>query len=133
MRDVTGGIKGTVVMHKQGHRILQVLALLSLVGVSATQGEDAIRPRTHGDWSHDNAPIPTYRDCHPALTECQLPVTPATKSSSTLNERAVSGKELGAPGVPAPLDDRGAAGPDIGNATPSNKGDAVRTGPAISR
>jgi len=125
MRDGMVGMKRAVAMFKQGYQILPVLTLLSLFGVPVVQGEDALRPRTHGDWSHDNAPIPTYRDCHPALTECQLPVTPVTKGSSTLNERAVSGKELGAPGVPVPLDDRGTLGPDIGNNHSSNKDDAL--------
>ncbi len=125
-------MKGRVAMHEHYYRILRISLLVSLVSIPAVQGEDTLRPRTHGDWDHENSPIPTYRDCHPALTECQLPVTPVTKSSSTLNERAVSGNELGTPGSPAQLDDRGAVGPDIGNATPSNKGDAARTGPAIS-
>ena len=120
-------------MHGQRHRIIGLIALLGLVSVVGAQGEDALNPRTHGDWDYRNSPIPTYRDCHPALTDCQLPVTPVTKGSSTLNKRAVSGKELGTPGSPAPLDDRGTVGPDIGNPTPSNSDDAVRTGPAISR
>lgn len=112
--------------------LLLIIVCHSSIYPSA-QGEDALNPRAHGDWDHHNSPIPTYRDCHPALTECQLPVTPVTKDSSTLNERAVSGDKFGTPGEPAPLDDRGVAGPDIGNANSSNKEDAARTGPAISR
>ena len=120
-------------MHGQRHRILGLVALLGVIDVAGAHGEDALHPRTHGDWGYENAPLPAYRDCHPALTECQLPVRPITKEESSLNQRAVSGNESGAPESPAPPDDRGLVGPDVGNATPPNKSDAIRTGPAISR
>lgn len=69
---------------------------LTICGVSTARGEDALNPRTRGDWDHENAPVPAYRqNCHPAMIECQLPIRPNTDDESDLNGRIRAGDEIG--------------------------------------
>lgn len=69
---------------------------LNLCSAITAGGEDALNPRTRGDWDHDNAPVPAYRqNCHPAMTECQLPIRPITDDESDLNGRTRAGDETG--------------------------------------
>jgi|CXWL01.1.fsa_nt_gi hypothetical protein len=106
--------------------------LLNLCAVSTAQGEDALNPRINGDWSQENAPIPTDRqNCHPAMSICQLPVRPITKNESDLNQGANSGERMRSP-TPLSLtpQEGNSVGPEIGEATSFND-NSVRSGPAI--
>ena len=107
--------------------------LLSYVVFSTAQAEDSLNPRISGDWSHENAPLPTYRDCHPAMTACQLPVRPITKDESDLNQRTNSDEHLRSPSPPIITPREGSIfGPEIGDETSLNK-NSIRIGPAIQK
>ena len=111
---------------------LITVSVLNLCAVSLAQGGDALNSRTIGDWSHENAPIPTVRqNCHPAMSICQLPVRPITKNESDLNQGANSGEYMGSP-IPPPLtpQEGNSVGLEIGGATSFND-TSVRSGPAI--
>ncbi|MEQ1794192.1 MAG: hypothetical protein ABL970_08380 [Nitrospira sp.] len=121
MRDAKEGVRVATVICEWCPRFLSLMILLSLFPVATVLGEDALRPRTHGDWDYDNAPLPAYRNCHPALTECQLPVRPITKDESSLNERAVPGERLGTPAPSIVPNNDETVGPEIGKDDSFNK------------
>lgn len=110
---------------------LATVILLTLCVVSTAQGEDVLNARTQGDWDHENAPVPTYRqNCHPAMSICQLPIRPISKNESDMNQRRVSGKQLGTPSPPIIPQEPHPFGPEIGKKS-SPESLTVRSGPAI--
>lgn len=107
-----------------------LLGMMSMFSIAHGE-EDALNPRAQGDWNHENAPLPTYRqNCHPAMPVCQLPVRPITKKESDVNQRAISGKRIGTPSPPVPLKEDALVGRKIGTMSSLNESSA-RSGPAI--
>jgi hypothetical protein len=113
--------------------VLGTVLLVTFAFLSIARGEDALDPRTYGDWNHENAPVPTYRqNCHPAMSICQLPIRPITKSESDMNQRSASGKRLGTPSPPIISQEPHPFGPEIGKKS-SLDSLTVRSGPGIKR
>jgi len=94
----------------------QIVIFITIFVASASHAcDNALNPRTHGDWDYTNSPMQTYRqNCNPQHTICQFPVRPITPKESDLNQRKKSPADLGTPGRPLPLDKDTPAGPEIG-------------------
>jgi hypothetical protein len=105
--------------------------LLVALCVAPTPGEDALAPRNNGDCNHENSPVPTYRqNCHPAMSICQLPRRGITKKESEMNQRALSGDQLGTPTRPIIPQEFHPFGPQIARES-SLESLSLRSGPAI--
>lgn len=105
------------------------IAVVVLVGLCLSP--DALAPREYGDWDHKNSPIPTSRqNCHPAMSICHLPRRGITKKESDLNQRALSGDQLGTPTNPIVSQEEHPFGPSIAKGS-SLESLSLRSGTAI--